>query len=313
MVLTKKNNVKRRRTRKFKNITPANMYHNFQRDVPILNTIFKKYPSLFNAMSFYKGNGYRDINGFLKKNEIKFNNHEDIPKDIFIKKPNVHKIYETCLNNSNKHYCKLLCTIEYIQNLFTLFDKYIPHQIHPLPRLYRGITQSFHKSINEPDLLQTNNPISIPYFQSCTKSYQMALGFQGCSMFGPCCMYILHVSPDVHYIPMYWWNNNKLSETYNYSEYEILLEPFVEYKLRKMYKKEFSASEMKHCKYDNTPSTFQIDVYEIDVLPPPKGSRDTFYSFYKKIMKQPSTIDKYIDIKETIYTIKLPVKKDIPN
>ena len=55
MVLTKKNNVKRRRTRKFKNVTPTSTYHNYQRDVPILESIFKKYPSLFDAFISYKG------------------------------------------------------------------------------------------------------------------------------------------------------------------------------------------------------------------------------------------------------------------
>jgi hypothetical protein len=306
---TKKNIQKKSQTRKFKNIKKKNIYHNFQRDVPILESIFQKYPHLLSSYSSYKQNGYQDINYFLRNEEISLQEKEKLPKQIPTDKEQIKTLYSSYYGNPNKIYAKLLYTLTQIKNLFTIFDKYKPYGIHPVPLLYRGITQSPDQYMPDSTLFKKEKPLSIPYFQSCSKSYQIALSFQGCSVMGPCCLYILHVRPDVQCVPFYWQQNASLSESFTSSEYEILVEPFVEYKLRKTYKQEFSASDITNCPYDRIPPTFLIDVYELDVLPPPKGARDFINTFYKKVLKGIPTLQKYIHVGKTDFIIDLFSKK----
>jgi len=277
----------------FRNRTTKNAYHNFQRDVPLLESIFKKHPHLFSAFRYYKGNGYEDINNLLRNHEIVVQTDQKSPKEIPTHRALVRKVY-AALSDEAPVYRKLLYTANAIQNLFSLFELYKPHQLHPLPVLYRGT------DIPVPQ----GKTVSIPMFQSCSKAYDIAISFQGCSVArGPCCLYVLHVDPKVQYIPLYW-SDDAISETYTMSEHEILLEPFVEYKLRKTYKQEFSLSDLKHCPYDRTSSAVVLDVYEVDVRPPPEGARSAFQSFFRRILKGRGAMDRVLSALQTDYAIK---------
>jgi hypothetical protein len=278
--------MKKNTTRKFKNFPPANAYHNFVRDVPILNEIFQKYPHLLASYENYKGNTYYAINKFLRNNTV--TTGEYYSEDLVTNKPKLQALYTTYLDHSDKVYAKVLTIVNHIQNLFTLLDKFTPYRIHPLPVLYRGI-QRVPGSTWEPDALLNGEPISLNYFQSCSKSYQIALSEQRYGEYGPCCIYVLHLSPDVKYLPMFWTDREegkgKMRESYTHSEHEILIEPYVQYTLRKQYVKEFSVSELTNVRYDGVPPTISVQVYEVDVLPPPVDARARLDAFYKQMCK----------------------------
>jgi len=287
-IKTKKNR------RIFHNRTAKNAYHNFQRDVPILESIFKKHPHLFVSFHEYKKDGFDDMNKLLRTNQLLVGTDDKSPTEIPTHRALVRKVY-AALSGEAPVYQKLLYLANAIQNLFSLFELYKPHQRHPLPVLYRGT--------NVP-ILQ-GKTVSIPMFQSCSKLYDVAILFQGCSLQGPCCLYVLHVDPKVQYIPLYYsLNGTTISETYTMSEHEILLEPFVEYKLRKTYKKDFSLSKLKHCPYDSAPSTVTLDVYEVDVFPPPEGARSAFHSFFRRILKGRGAMNRVLSALDTAYAIK---------
>jgi hypothetical protein len=229
----------------------------------------------------------------LHNNELLVKPDEEIPTIIPTHRALIRKVY-AALSDEAPVYRKLLYTANAIHNLFLLFELYKPHRVHPLPVLYRGTDVP----------VSQGKKVSIPMFQSCSKSYDIAISFQGCSVTrGPCCLYVLHVDPKVQYIPFYW-SDDAIFESYASSEHEIVLEPFVEYKLRKMYKQEFSLSELKHCYYDDTPSTVVLDVYEVDVFPPPEGARSTFQSFFARLLKGRAAMDRVLSVLQTDYTIK---------
>jgi hypothetical protein len=106
---------------------------------------------------------------------------------------------------------------------------------------------------------------------------------------------VLYISKDILYLPLFWTVNatptpagslsyQPLSEGYDDSEFEILIEPYVKYKLRKTYKKEFDISKIKVCPYDIT-DKLELQVFEIDVLPPDTNAYDRIMSLYKNIKK----------------------------
>jgi len=95
-----------------------------------------------------------------------------------------------------------------------------------------------------------------------------------------------------------------LAEYPKMSEQEILLEPFVQYKLKKNYKKEISTSGMSSCDYSTKEPTFTIDIYEIDVLPPGKEGRKKFETLYKKLANETLKIEDLIELENTIYNVK---------
>jgi len=298
---------KKNTTRKFKNFPPANAYHNFVRDVPILNEIFQKYPHLLASYENYKGNTYYAINKFLRNNTV--TTGEYYSEDLVTNKPKLQALYTTYLDHSDKVYAKVLSIVNDIQNLLTLMDKFKPYTNHSLPILYRGV-QRVPGSTREPDALLKGEPTTVEYFQSCSKSYHTALSFQGHGEY-PCCIYVLHLSPDVKYLPMFWTDREegkgKMRESYTHSEHEILIEPYVQYTLRKQYVKEFSVSELTNVRYDGVPPTISVQVYEVDVLPPPVDARARLDAFYKQMCKGiPSIQDKdVIRLQSTKYRINM--------
>jgi len=281
--------MKKNTTRKFKTFPRANAYHNFVRDGEILNNMFTKSPHLFATYRFCKFGIYDDIRRLLEGYTVSTKEEDEYyPEDFVASTPKLQALFTTYLDNSDKVYAKVLTIVNHIQNLFTLLDKFTPYRIHPLPVLYRGI-QRVPGSTWEPDALLNGEPISLNYFQSCSKSYQIALSEQRYGEYGPCCIYVLHLSPDVKYLPVFGTSDElekkRISESYHGSNHEILIEPYVQYKLRKQYTKEFSASDLIFANYGSVPSTFSIQVYEVDVLPPPEDARTRFDAFYKQMCK----------------------------
>ena len=311
----KKKKINKRNTRKFKNVKPQEHYTYFMKMTPILENIFEKNSLLFWSYSNYKKNGYKEINYFLRKNKIEIPRIEDINDEIptsNIKIQNLYKkSYSKFIHDKDHYhgmYCKLLDILTNIYNLRSLLRDFIPYKQSFV--VYRGIIDSNDVMQGEKErimlLRNKSDGFSIPYFQSCSKSYQTALGFQQCGVYGPCCLYVLHVSKDVKYIPFFFTINSeikwtpsmtdhKLSELYNYSEFEIVLEPFVIYKMRKTYKKVFNMADIKVCPYDLNKS-IEIQVFEINVLPPKPGSYLRIDKIYKDVKKGYTTIKNHIEL-----------------
>lgn len=302
---TRKKKNKRGGTRKlFKDIQPIQHYSYFVKNSEILQEIFKRYPRLFTSYSFYKGGGFKGINRLMRENQIDINLDEE-ESSLATSDENIYRLHKQSLSKFKKDrtnhfalvYSKLIEYITHILNLRELFRLYKPHRKLEDCILYRGtIDTSLIPAIKkERVLLQRQNTIEIPYFQSCTKSYQKAISFQECGVYGPCCLYVLYISKDVLYLPLFWTVNARptpagslsyqpLSEGYDDSEFEILIEPYVKYKLRKTYKKEFDISKIKVCPYDIT-DKLELQVFEIDVLPPDTNAYDRIMSLYKNIKK----------------------------
>jgi hypothetical protein len=321
MVDTRKKKSKRRFTRKlFKDIKPIQHYSSFIKNTDILQKIFKRYPKLFTSYSFYKGIGFKGVNYLMRENQIDMNLDDQLNDTIPSSDSKVNKLYNESLtifkkNHSNHFYgvyCKILESLTHIFNFRELFRLYKPYRSSENSVVYRGIidTQSISTMKKERVLLQRRNTIEIPYFQSCTRSYQTAISFQECGIYGPCCLYILYLSKDVLYLPLFWtvdatWSPEgslsyqKLSEGYNHSEFEILIEPYVNYKLRKTYKKEFNISELKVCPYDVS-DKIELQVFEIDVLPPHRNAYERITELYKTVKKGYTAMKSHIQEKSII-------------
>jgi len=306
MGLTRKLNKKRSSTRKlFKNIKPIQHHSYFVKKTNVLQKIFKQHPKLFTSYSFYKGSGFKGINNFMRKNQIDINLDDELNDTIPSSDSKINKLYNESLTifkkNHTNHfhgvYCKILQNLTHIFNFRELFRLYKPYRSSEDYILYRGTidTTSIPSMEKERVLLQRRNTIEIPYFQSCTRSYQTAISFQECGIYGPCCLYVLYISKDVLYLPLFWtvdatWmpgaslSYQKLSEGYDHSEFEILIEPYVNYKLRKTYKKEFDMSKIKVCPYDIS-NKLEIQVFEIDVLPPHRNAYEKITELYKTVKK----------------------------
>ena len=259
MTDTRKKKSKLGSTRKlFKDIRPNQHYSYFIKNTDILQKIFKQRPNLFTSYSFYKGSGFNGINHLMRENQIDINLDNELNDTIPSSDSKINELYNESLtifkkNHANHFhgvYCKILESLTHIFNFRELFRLYKPHRSLEDSIVYRGIidTTSIPTMKKERVLLQRRNTIEIPYFQSCSRSYQTAIRFQECGIYGPCCLYILYISKDVLYLPLFWtvdatWSPEgslsyqKLSEGYDHSEFEILIEPYVNYKLRKTYKK----------------------------------------------------------------------------
>ena len=318
MSSTRKLNNKQRSTRKlFKNIRPNQHHSYFIKNTDILQKIFKQRPNLFTSYSFYKGSGFSGINHLMRENQIDINLDNELNDTIPSSDSKINKLYNESLimfkKNHTNHfhgvYCKILESLTHIFNFRELFRLYKRHRSLEDSIVYRGIidTTSIPTMKKERVLLQRRNTIEIPYFQSCSRSYQTAIRFQECGMYGPCCLYILYISRDVLYLPLFWtvdasWSPEgslsyqKLSEGYDHSEFEILIEPYVNYKLRKTYKKEFNISEIKVCPYDIS-DKIEIQVFEIDVLPPHRNAYERITELYKTVKKGYNVMKNHIQEK----------------
>jgi hypothetical protein len=306
MTDTRKKKSKRRGTHKlFKNIQPIKHYSYFVKNSEILQEIFKRYPRLFTSYSFYKGSGFKGINHLMRENQIDINLDKETDSSLATSDDKIYRLYKQSISKFKKNrtnhfalvYSKLIEYITHILNFRELFTLYKPYRNLEDCILYRGTidTSLIPVMKKEGVLLQRSNTIEIPYFQSCTKSYQTAISFQECGMYGPCCLYVLYISKDVLYLPVFWTVNatptpvgsisyQQLSEAYNNSEFEILIEPYVKYKLRKTYKKDFDISKIKVCPYDIA-DKIQLQVFEIDVLPPDSNAYERIMELYSKLKK----------------------------
>lgn len=287
---------KRKTRRLFQNVNKDNAYHSYKHLEPIVLHLFDTHPHLLTSYNAYKGFEYVSINSFMKDTcmTLSFDGksptlspESTLPTD----NKDIHELYKKSLKEFEKRpdqlmkaaYCNTLMTITHIENLRSLFKLFAPYRMKRLPILYRGLSEIRYKEGNPMKNVKIGSSISIPYFQSCSKSYDVALGFQGCSQYGPCCIFILNVHPDVHYIPVYWvTNGTSIWDSYKMSEHEILLEPFVEYKLRKKYMKDIDYKKATICDYSqfSKNGSISIQVYEIDVLPPKK---ENLQEYTKKI------------------------------
>lgn len=294
---------KTRKNKKFVDVDIFNAHKSYKHDGKFMQEVIDSNKNYITTYDYYKGTGNYDINNYLKNGyaTLKYNGKtipiptkEDIPTD----NKEILATFNKAIKDLEKEptdfikgaYCNLLTILAHIDNLFMMINKFDKNRIKKLPILYRGISEIRYSPHQEDPFISKNigEKVSIPYFQSCSKSHETALGFQGCSQYGPCCLLVLNVHPDVKYIPVYWLEYGKhIFESYKMSEHEILLEPFVEYKLTKTYMKEFNLKTATICSYPKfiKDKSIYIKIYEIDVLPPNKDTIKKFNDKKDKLYK----------------------------
>ncbi len=279
----------------------------FRKYVPFFNEISAKQSHLLETASYYKLQGYTPINELMNKNSMtvylnKMKPTDDEKQDLEGFKPrgNLAKSYKKYYKSFSKDLgnidafiktkiTRILTNIDELNQLFTQFGRKFPKI--DLPILYRGITAS----VND-ELLYNKKPgdiLTMRAFQSCSSSLSTSLQFTACGTKGPCCLFRLRIKPEVNALPLFWMRmNEKISESFIYSEHEYLLEPFCQFKITKIGTEKIPVSKAIKCDYEhfNDDGTLTLTVYDFDVLPPIKGAYDDFMTEMKNKLKK---LDKY--------------------
>ncbi len=318
---------KRRRTTKraqerkepdINTVYPENALTVFKKYVPFFNNLTAQKPELINAVRYYKFNGYQAINNLMNKKSVSLYLNgkgpaEDRKEDLqaFVPKGALAKQFKKYYGAFNKNLSdidlyakttvtKTLMQIEYLMDVFNLFSQEHKTTLK-IPMLYRGITGT----VND-ELLggkKVGDTITMKAFQSCSSSVATAMQFTSCGSRGPCCLFRLRVDPRVRALPLFWMQiNNKISESYIYSEHEYLLEPFCEFKITKIGDEQFPVNKALKCDYDylNADGTLTLTVYNFDVLPP---APEAFTDFVKDLKKKLPSLDKHYGSSEFILGI----------
>ncbi len=271
-------------------LRPQNALQFYKTLNPILKRFLDKHSEFERTLDFYKGTGYRKMNQLLNFNKYEMQTYGTqlfVIKQTITNSP-LQELYDAALKGYEANPSDLLSAakadviynVYEITNLRRAFKLFKAPANYVLPTLFRGL------NISEPAKqpfygMTAGQTITMSGFQSCSLSIETAISFQTCSSNGPCCLFVLQVTPGVKFLPLFWSS----SESYNSSEHEVLLEPFTEFQLDEKRTEHMPIEVARKCNYTrfNADGSITIDVYYITVKPPKANASTSFDGFVDKI------------------------------